>query len=394
MSLPRENNTPTDSATVVINSIAQQKIDAGIRVFNLSAGEPKLQPHPLLIKAVTDALMQGKTFYPPVSGVPELKTLASEWMNRAYSCHFQVSDCLVVNGGKLGIYLLLQLLLQKNDEVIMAAPYWVSYPTITKLFGGTPKIIETHEPDGWKFTASDLEKACTSKSKILILNNACNPTGALYTRMELAALLKTAHDHHLLVISDEVYSGLVYDESEYISCGSFPEHQSHIVVIQSCSKSFSMTGWRIGFVFGPTSIIKQLTSLISQSTSGVTTISQWAAVEALKHTGVINSWVKENMRARRDVLVKALNDHFAINIKPPQSSLYLFISLNQLGVKITNSAEFCKQALEHANVALVPGQAFGKEGFVRLSFGASEEDLQLGIKALDHFCSRARGVGV
>lgn len=388
MKVMREIRPLTDSATVAINSIAQQKIDAGIRVFNLSAGEPKLPPHPIIVQAVLDALDQGKTFYPPVSGLSELKKLAVEWMNNAYACHFQEEHCLVVNGGKLGIYLLLQQVIQKEDEVIIASPYWVSYPTITKLFGGCPIVIDTLEEEGWKITPSYLKKVCSPKSRILILNNACNPTGALYTKSELKALLHVAREHDLLVISDEVYSGLTYGGQSFVSCGEFSEYQDRVVVIQSCSKNFSMTGWRVGFVFAPAVLIKQLTSLVSQSTSGVTTISQWAAVAALKQVDTVNSWVRENMQNRRNVLIKAMQDYFGISLRSPPASLYAFTALPHLGVKNVTSTEFCKQALEVANVALVPGIAFGKEGFIRCSFGASEQDLELGVKALADFCKR------
>lgn len=382
----RKNIELTDSATVEINSLAQQKADAGIHVFNLSAGEPKLPPHQLIVEAVSQALAEGKIFYPPVSGVPELKELAAKWMNTAYACHYQAENCLVVNGGKLGIYLLLHLLLQNEDEVIIASPYWVSYPAITKLFGGVPVIIKTQEDEEWKLSAEQLNKACTPKSKILILNNAANPTGTVYTKQELAALLDVAKAHNLFVISDEVYSGLIYDHKHYVSCGEFSEHQDQVVIIQSCSKNFSMTGWRIGFVFASSILIKKLTSLVSQSTSGVTTISQWAAVAVLKQVDTINAWVKSSMEQRRNVLIHAINEAFALKINPPSSALYIFVSLDRLGVKSTSSVAFCKSALELANVALVPGLAFGQEGFVRISFGASEHDLQQGISALADFC--------
>lgn len=388
MKMVRDSMELKDSATVVINSIAQQKAEAGIRVFNLSVGEPKLPPHSIIVRAVSKALEEGKTFYPPVSGLSELKKLASEWMNMTYGCHFHSENCLVVNGGKLGIYLLLQLLLQRNDEVIINAPYWVSYPTIIKLFGALPVVIETEEATGWKLTAHQLRAACTPRSKILILNNGCNPTGTLYTKDELATLLEIAKEQDLLVLSDEVYSGLTYDNNRYVSCGAFSEHRQRVVIIQSCSKNFSMTGWRIGFVFAPTRLIKKLTALVSQSTSGVTTISQWAAVAALRQVNTLTPWVQKNMERRRNSLIKVLCDSFRAEVIPPPSSLYLFISLSQLGVKNMSSVDFCTLVLEQANVALVPGLAFGKDGFVRISFGASEHDLKGGVSALADFCRK------
>ncbi|WP_454782622.1 pyridoxal phosphate-dependent aminotransferase [Legionella sp. WA2022007384] len=373
---------PENSATVVINSLAQQKMSAGIKIYNLSAGEPKLPPHPSIATATMEALEQGLTLYPPVSGVPELRHLASEWMNEMYGCSFTKEHCLVVNGGKLGIYLLMQLLLEKDDEVIIPTPYWVSYPSITQLFGGVPILVETQETQGWKLTPQSLKNACSTKSKILILNNATNPTGALYTESELTELLQIAHEQNLLVIADEVYSALTYDEHTYVSCGSFHQFQDRIIIIQSCSKNFAMTGWRIGFVFAPPAIIHPLTTLVSQSTSGVTTLSQWAAIAALNKINQISTWVQQCMQKRRDVLINALHQSLGLTIKPPSSSLYVFLSLERLGVKKMNSEEFCKHALEEAHVALVPGVAFGKEGYVRLSFGGREEDLKAGIHAL------------
>ncbi|KTD11189.1 aspartate aminotransferase [Legionella gratiana] len=378
---PSKKLLPKDSATVAINSLAQQKINAGLKIYNLSAGEPKLLPHPIITTAVTHALEQGLTLYPPVSGIAELRYLACEWMNNSYNCSFKNENCLVVNGGKFGIYLLMQLLIQNNDEVIIPSPYWVSYPEITHLFGGTSVIVETNEAEGWKLTPKALKNACSAKSKILILNNAANPTGALYTKSELTTLLHVAHEQDLLVIADEVYSGLTYDGHTYISCGSFSQFSDRVIIIQSCSKNFSMTGWRVGFVFAPETIIQPLTALISQSTSGVTTLGQWAAIAVLNNSNV-GLWVQQCMQRRRDCIIHALDKYFGLTITPPLSSLYIYSSLKNLGVKNQSSEEFCKQALEKANVALVPGTAFGNEGYVRLSFGGSEEDLQSGIQKL------------
>jgi aspartate aminotransferase len=375
-----------DSATVLINTLAQQKMAQGIRVFNLGCGEPKLPAHPAIIEATLKALQEGKTLYPPVAGIPELRELAANWMNQHYGSEFKSENCLVSTGGKLGIYLFLQSTLKKGDEVIIPAPYWVSYPPMTQLFGGVTKIIETSEKQGWKLKPADLKKACTAKSKILILNNGNNPTGAIYTEKELAALLKIAHEYNLLVLSDEVYSELTYGKEKYISCASFKKYRDNVVIIQSCSKSFAMTGWRIGFVFAKPEIIKPLISLTSQSTSGVITIGQYAAITAFKKSKIITAWVRKAMQKRRDILVKAINQYFHLSISPPSSALYIFVSLKNLGVNHLSSAEFCKQALEQANVVLIPGSAFGPEGYVRISFGADEKDLKEGVKVLAEFC--------
>lgn len=371
-----------NSSTVVINSLVQKKIAEGIKIFNLGAGEPKMTMHPLLIQAAVDAIQEGKTLYPPVSGIAELKSLAANWMNHSYACSFNPENCLVVNGGKFGIYLLLQYVLAKDDEVIIVSPYWVSYPSITRLFGGQPIIVETIASENWKLTPEKLKAACSSKSRVLIINNGTNPTGILYTQQELKELLNIAKAHNLLVISDEVYSVLTYDNNSYISCGVFAEHKEHVVVIQSCSKNFSMTGWRVGFVFAPENIINSLTSLVSQSTSGVTTISQWVAISAFRNEEIIRAWVCQTMQKRRDLLIKLLTLYFNINVTKPQSGLYLFLCLTDLGIENISSTEFCAQILEDTHVALIPGSAFGKEGYVRLSFGTDEDDLAQGIKIL------------
>lgn len=375
-----------DSETVLINSLVQQKIAAGIKIYNLSAGEPKLVMPKFLIDSACKAMQENKIFYPPASGISELRILASEWLNKQYGCAYQSENCLVVNGGKFGIYLLLQLLLSKDDEVLMAAPYWVSYPAITRIFGGRPVMIETNESQGWKLTPEKVQQACTSRTKILILNNGANPTGTLYTKTELDEILKIAKQHHLFVISDEVYSSLTFDNAPYISCGSFNSYQDNVMVIQSCSKNFAMTGWRIGFVFAHANIIKPLTALVSQSTSGVTTLSQWVAVAALQNEALLND-IRDEMQKRRDILSNALNNELAIKVSPPASALYIFISLKTVGVNMP-SAQFCKKVLEEANVALVPGAAFGQEGYIRMSFGAEEWELQAGIKALAHYLQK------
>lgn len=381
----KNKTLPGDSATVAINSLVQQKMNEGVKIYNLSAGEPKLPPHPSIVAAATRALEQGQTLYPPVAGISELRHRASTWMNTTYGCSLAKENCLVVNGGKFGIYLLMQLLIQPHDEVIIPAPYWVSYPALTQLFGSLPVIVETEKAQGWKLTPQSLKKACTPQSKVLILNNASNPTGALYTQEELLALLHVAHEQDLLVIADEVYSALTYDGQPFISCGSFLQFRDRVIIIQSCSKNFSMTGWRIGFVFAPPSMISSLTVLMSQSTSGVNTISQWAALAALDEKNHVSSWVQQCMQKRRDTVIEAIGTSFGITVQPPLSSLYVFLSLHNLGFEQNNSEEFCKQALEEAHVALVPGVAFGQEGYVRLSFGGNEEDLRAGIKALAHW---------
>lgn len=376
------------SETVRINSLVLHRQKQGKAVFNLGAGEPVLDTPELIKRAAEQALRENKTLYPPVAGIPELRKLAAHWMNNKYRTHFKPDNVLVTNGGKLGLYLIFQSLLKQGDEVLLNSPYWVSYPGIVKLFGGKPKILRTTEAGGWKITPNCLKKACGKKTKILILNNANNPTGILYSKSELKGILKVAAEKKLTVISDEVYSGLIYGKNKFYSCASFGRLSKNSMVIQSCSKNFAMTGWRVGFVFAESQMVKILTGLLSQSTSGVTTISQWAAVAALKYPQKFTLPLKNELRKRRDVLVAELNKAFGLSLKRPESSLYLFVKMGDLGAKKISSMEFCKGLLEKTGVALIPGSACGQEGYIRFSFGSKPEVLKKAIKILANYCKK------
>lgn len=380
----------TISETVRINSLAIERQRQGMPVFNLGAGEPVLNTPKIIKQAAQKALNENKTLYPPVQGILQLRQLATVWMNKKFKTSYYPQNVLVTNGGKLGIYLILQSLLKLGDEVVFSSPYWVSYPGIVKLFGGTAKIIKTSAVSGWKISANDLKRACGKKTKILILNNANNPTGALYSKSELADILNVAAKKNLTTISDEVYSGLVYDKNKFTSCASFAKHRNRVIVIQSCSKNFAMTGWRVGFVFADEAMIKELTILLSQSTSGVTTISQWAAIAALKNPEKFTKPLRLELQKRRDVLVNSINKHFNLNLASPASSLYLFVSLKDLGVANKSSAHFCMSLLKKTGVALIPGSACGQEGYVRLTFGAKPQTIKSGIKLLADYCQKIR----
>lgn len=376
------------SETVRINTLVLQRKQQGKPVFNLGAGEPVLDTPAEIKLAANKALKENKTLYPPVGGIPELRLLAAKWINQKYRGNYNSDNILVTNGGKLGLYLIFQSKLSAGDEVLVSSPYWVSYPSIVKLFGGKVKVVKTHQSKNWKFNGADLEKSCGKKSKILILNNANNPTGTLYSQKELSSILKVAARKKLIVISDEVYSGLVYDNNKFISCAAFPQYRKNVIIIQSCSKNFAMTGWRVGFVCAQSDIIGKLTNLLSQSTSGVTTISQWAAVAALKTPDKFTKPLKNLLQKRRDVLVSELNKNFSLKIKKPQSSLYLFVSLADLGMINISSSDFCMHLLQKTGVALIPGSACGQEGYVRFSFGAKPNVLKQAVKKLAVYCKR------
>lgn len=343
------------SATGKINAKVEEMRRAGRRIYNFAKGDPVLPNHPILIEAAQKAL--GESPYAPIAGLSELRTLAAHWMNERYGSSITKEQTVVTTGGKFGIYAALQVLLEPGDEVIIQAPYWVSYPVMVELAKGKPILVQTR----WKLTPSQLKQAITAKTKVLILNNGCNPTGVLYAKHELDALLKVAEEANLWVISDEVYSEIIFDGATYVSCAG----RDRTLVIESCSKNFAMAGWRVGFAFGPKEIIDKIIALQSQSTTSPCTLSQRVAIAALKHYKKVAGFVREALAKRR----KAFFEFF--KVEPPPAGIYYF-------AKIDN----CEEILEKTGVALVPGEAFGVPGFARFSFAETEEEIREGLQRL------------
>ena len=364
------------SATGIISSKASEMRKNGIHVHNFAAGDPILANHPVILKAAALAVSEGVSPYAPIAGLIELRQAAADWMNRRYDSKFDVSQTIVTCGGKFGIYAALQILLEAGDEVLIPAPYWVSYPEMTSLAHGTPKIVPTSEASDWKMTPEVLKSHLTKRSRVLILNNACNPTGALYTRKEIGELLAIAKEAHLIVISDEVYSELVFDGAEFVSCSSFPEHRSRVLVIESCSKNFGMAGWRVGFAFGPKELIANMIALQSQCTTGTSFISQKAALAALLHADEVASYVRSAMDKRRRLFFQTFNRLFGTDLPPVASTLYFFAKIGSDSMKV------CEHLLAQSRVALVPGIGFGLEGYARFAFSEEEAAIVKGLEAL------------
>ena len=378
------------SATLRMNTLALAKKQRGERVYNLSAGEPFLPTDSGVIEAACRAMRAGQTHYPPVLGLPELRRAAAEWMNSTYATAYAPDEVIATCGGKFGLYALCRALLGPGDEALIIAPYWVSYPSLIQLAGASAVTVATAPERGWKASRQDLEQAITPRTRVIIFNNAANPTGVVYHREEIGALLECAAAHDLAVVSDEVYSGLVYDGRIFVSAGSFPEHHGRVFVVQSVSKHFAMTGWRVGFVLGDKGIIESLGVLQSQSTTGTASISQWAATAALAMAPAIMSEVSQKMSERRDALHSALQSTFGGFRAKPASGLYTLAALADLGVKDTASTAFCERLLEQANIALVPGAPFGQEGYVRFSFGEDSAELCAAVRALGEYLKKTR----
>lgn len=376
------------SATLAMNALAAEKKRKGERVFNLTVGEPMVESSPFVFEAAVQAMSDGKTLYPPVAGIPELRQEVANWMKSEFKSNFVKENVLVSCGAKHGLLMTLQALLEKGDEVLVVAPYWVSYPPMTTLAGGKPVILETSFENGWKLRPETIQAAVTSQTKVLILNNGGNPTGILYSKDEINAILETCKKNNIVLISDEVYSGLTFDNNEFVSVASFLEYQENVVILQSASKHFAMTGWRVGFVVGPKNLISALETLQSQSTTGTSSISQWAALAAFQNAEEIVSSLRKEIQSRRDAFVQNFEQNFGVKIVVPACGLYAFLPIASFGVSETDSVKFCMEVLEKANVVFVPGAPFGAEGFVRASFGGKEEDVAEGLKVLAEFLKK------
>lgn len=377
-----------ESATIAISTLATTLKAQGRDILSFSAGEPDFDtPEPIKLAAKA-ALDEGFTKYTQVAGIPELKQAIAKKLQRENSLHYEPKQILVSNGAKQSLFNVFQALIDKGDEVIIPSPYWVTYPELVTYSGGSNVFIETNEQNGFKITASSLRQAITSKTKALVLTTPSNPTGMVYTRQELESIAQVLQGSGIVVIADEMYEKLLYDE-EFVSVGSISQDMfERTITINGLSKSVAMTGWRMGYcACADTTLIKLMTNLQSQCTSNINSITQKASIIALE--GGVDKQI-ESMRqaflARRDLAVASINQIKGLHTLSPQGAFYLFISIgNSCG---GDSMEFCRQLLEQEGVALVPGSAFGAEGFVRLSFACSTEQLTAGIARIAHFMQK------
>lgn len=374
-----------ESATIAISTLATTLKAQGRDILSFSAGEPDFDtPEPIKLAAKA-ALDQGFTKYTQVAGIPELKQAIANKLERENGLHYEPKQILVSNGAKQSLFNVFQALIDTGDEVIIPAPYWVTYPELVTYSGGSNVFIETNEQNGFKITAESLRQAITSKTKALVLTTPSNPTGMVYTKQELESIAQVLQGSDIVVIADEMYEKLLYD-GEFVSVGSISQDMfERTITINGLSKSVAMTGWRMGYcACADTTLIKLMTNLQSQCTSNINSITQKASIIALE--GGVDTQI-ESMRqaflARRDLAVAGINQIKGLRTLSPQGAFYLFISIgNACG---GDSMEFCKQLLEQEGVALVPGSAFGADGFVRLSFACSTEQITAGIARIAHF---------
>ena len=382
------------SPTIAVTQKARELKAAGKDVIGLGAGEPDFDTPDNVKDAGIKAIKEGDTEYTAVDGTPALKKAISEKFKRENNLSYSTDQITVGVGGKHVIYNLMMATLNKGDEVIIPAPYWVSYPDIVMLAGANPIVVECSEEQGFKLTAKDLESVITNNTKWVILNSPSNPTGACYTEQEIRNLAQVLRRNpHVSVLSDDIYEHIIYDNFKFFTIAQIPELKNKVVTMNGVSKSYAMTGWRIGYAAGEKEIIKAISKVQSQSTSNPSSISQAAAVEALNGTQDFISISSKSFQERRDFVVSSLNDIDGINCLKPDGAFYVFPSCKGLigkkdksGKKLETDTDFVQSLLENNNVAVVQGSAFGLDGYFRVSYATSMEKLKVAMDRIKSFC--------
>ena len=389
-----ENIPP--SATVTMTQLARELKNQGKDVVSLSAGEPDFDTPDHIKEAAIDAINRGETKYTAVDGIDELKEAIIKKFKNDNNLNFLKENISVAPGGKTIIYNAMMATLNPGDEVIIAAPYWVSYPDIVKLASGTPIIIKAKEENNFKISADDLEKNITKKTKWIIINSPSNPTGEVYSKAELTSLAKVIEKHpDLYILSDDIYEYLLYRGSEKFSTIAEidPEVAKRTITMNGVSKAYSMTGWRIGYCAGPKKIIDAMRKLQSQSTSNPSSISQWAAVEALNgKKEFLKDWLL-SFEERRDMVVGMINSANGLKCLKPKGAFYVYPSCNGIigkktpdGRIIKNDKDFAMSLLESKSISVVHGEAFGLSPYFRISYATSMKKLKVACNRIIEFC--------
>ncbi|MCL0067429.1 pyridoxal phosphate-dependent aminotransferase [Peptococcaceae bacterium] len=368
------------SLTLAIDAKAKQMKAEGIRVFNFGVGEPDFDTPEHIKQAAIDAINKGMTKYTPAAGTLELKQVVVDKFKRENGLNYDISQIVISCGAKHSLYNAFQVLVEDGDEVILPAPFWVSHLEQIKIAGAEPVIVMTEEKNGFKMTPEQLEKAITSKTKAVLLNSPCNPTGSVYTKEELEALAEVILKHDIIIVSDEIYEKLIYDGLEHVSIASLSDELKECtVVINGVSKAYAMTGWRIGYAAAPVEIAKKMASLQSHATSNPTSIAQAASVAALNGDQKPVGDMKREFVKRRDYMLNRLLNIDGITCPKPGGAFYLFPNVSTYfgkaykGKQINNATDLATLLLDKVQVAVVPGVAFGSDNFVRLSYATSIE---------------------
>ena len=382
--LTKRINALSESITIAVSNLAQELKAQGKDILSFSAGEPDFDTPQVIKDAAIKAINDGFTKYTAVDGIPALKKAVIDKLQRENGLTYTPAQVIVNNGAKHSLFNLFSAVVEEGDEVIIPAPYWVTYPELVKYCGGTPIEIQTDDASGFKITPEQLKNAITSKTKMIVLTSPSNPTGSVYSNEELTALGKVLEGTDILVASDEMYEKLIYD-GEFTSSAAVSEDMfKRTITINGLSKSVAMTGWRFGYMAAHrTDIIQATKTLQSQSTSNINSITQKAAIVGLDGSADADvEMMRVEFKKRRDEAVKLFNAIDGLSVIKPDGAFYLFVNIKEIS---NDSLQFCRELLEQTGVAVVPGIGFGSDGYIRFSFATDMESIKEGIKRIEGF---------
>ena len=392
MQLTNRINRIQVSPTAVVINAAEQLKAKGVDVADFGPGEPDFPTPEHIKRAAIKAIEENRTKYTPTGGIMPLREAIVAWHRRELASSYTAKECAVNVGGKHSIFNVVCVLIQDGDEVILPAPYWVSYPDIIKYAGGIPVIVNTRQEDGFSVKATDIEKAVTSKTKMVIIDSPSNPTGGVVDADEYLKILAVCKKHNLWLMGDECYSHFVYDPHKPFSIASAEDAKDRVIVIGSLSKTFAMTGWRVGYTLAPEPLIQAVIKIQSQSTSNPTSIAQYAALEAMRGSMETVPLMLAEYAKRRKRIVEGLREIPGVTCEWPGGAFYAFPNI---GAHLTgpnalakSCTEISQQLLNQVHVALVPGEAFGAPGYLRLSYATSIERIDEGLRRLNRFFTR------
>lgn len=397
MQLSKKAGNISPSITLEITAKANELKSQGIDVVSFGAGEPDFNTPENIIQSAIKAMKDGKTKYTPAGGILQLKETICNKFKKDNNLEYTPSQIIVSTGAKQSLANTFMAILNPGDEVLIPVPYWVSYPELVKLADGVPVFVNTNEKDNYKYTIESLNSALTSKTKAILLNSPNNPTGTIYTKEELVKIAEFARENDLIIVSDEIYEKLIYDGNEHVSIASLSQDAyERTIVINGVSKTYAMTGWRLGYAAASEQIVKRMTSIQSHMTSNVNTIAQYAAIEALNGpVEELNNMVKE-FESRRNFMVERLNNLDGISIIKPNGAFYIMVNISEYlntslnGTNISNSLDFAKVLLEEEKVAVIPGSGFGLDNYIRLSYATSKEIIGKGIDRISDFLNKLK----
>ncbi|MGY6530934.1 MAG: pyridoxal phosphate-dependent aminotransferase [Cyanobacterium sp.] len=374
------------SITLTITAEAKAMKAQGLDVCSFSAGEPDFDTPAHIKEAAKKALDEGKTKYGAAIGELGLREAIAHKLQTNNNLNYQPENIIVTNGGKHSLYNLMMVLIEAGDEVIIPAPYWLSYPEMVTLAGGKPVIVPTTAENNYKITPDQLKQAITPKTKLFVLNSPSNPTGAVYSPEEIKALAQIIIDSDILVVSDEIYEKILYDNATHLSIGAVNEEIfKRTIVSNGFAKAYSMTGWRVGYIAAPTEIIKAMVKVQGHSTSNVCTFAQYGAIAALNSSQDCVNTMLEAFTQRRKAMYEAVSSIPHISTPIPQGAFYLFVDISTTGL---TSLDFCKQLLQEENVATIPGIAFGEDKCIRFSYATDMTSINKGMDKFAQFVKR------